>query len=514
MSLLKRKQTKLLTCYYCNQQTGRASSAARIEAWTCPLCEALNVLDSQGNIADTIPEKYQRHTTRPLAHRPKQAPDLQSPFCATCSSNQALLTKTLASYLPDESDKDYALYESALPAYKASLEERFPPFCASCAPALQARLERNNYVAKSIALGGWLSGRIDQQSHVSWLGHATWLVRGICFWTVHAAVLIWCLCEAVSRPIQSDLSWPMIMVCLCLGAFWNPQAIAHQQFPRLKVHGKSEYLQLQLSMFVLRFAAFIILPRLAVVSPLRTRFGMLGVVLSLLHAWLSTQLVWLERPTVARLTDTSTKLRDMLPAEPDFDLAAPIRESPFQVPVARHQSSKEYIEVAADDDEEEDSMDWQPSPPASRASPFASTFAPASEAHSVFGTSAFTRRLPTETSEKSRDTTLLAPQRLFAPEQPTGLESLFHAAVRLEDEPLLVRSLRQVRRSPLPLLMVVTSLAALGGSVCLVLRWYMRCLLLYGVSGLGLVHRARCQMEPDDGGRRGRTRRTTMTWHK
>lgn len=490
MAFLRRNRNRLLTCFYCGEQSGRAPATARIEAWTCPLCEALNVLDGDGNIADTIPEKYQRKSVAVSAQRPSQAPDLQSPFCAVCSSNQALLTKTLASYLPDEEDRDYALYERALPAYKASLEERFPPFCASCAPALQARLERNNYVAKSLALGGWLNGKTDRRIRVSLVQQSIWFMRGCLFWTINAAMLIWFFSEGLAWPISNPFSWPVTLASLCFGSVWNPLGLAQRQGRGCKVIGKADYLLLQCFMLATRLAALVVLPSLSSTTPIRQRLGILGVTVSLLHAWLSPRLMRLDAPVQAKLTDRTTKLKDMLPPEADSGNARQVQESPFHVPLPK--AGDEQRPAQLDDYEDaydEDSMDWQPSPPASRASPFAASFRPAAAASTVFGASAFTQRLPAiRPAEGRSQPAMLAPQRLFAPEQPTGLESLFHAAVRLEDEPLLVKSLRQVQRSPLPVIKIGCSAAALAGSACLFYEWYRTCLFLYVVSGVGLLY--------------------------
>ena len=43
-----------------------------------------------------------------------------------------------------------------LPAYKASLEVRYPLVCRSCLPAVQERIKQKEHFARSQAFGGWL----------------------------------------------------------------------------------------------------------------------------------------------------------------------------------------------------------------------------------------------------------------------------------------------------------------------------------------------------------------------
>jgi hypothetical protein len=70
-------------------------------------------------------------------------------FCNTCQRNQILLNKTLAEYLPDEEDPEYATYEASLPAYTAELEERYPQVCQACLPRVQDQIRAAGYAAKA-----------------------------------------------------------------------------------------------------------------------------------------------------------------------------------------------------------------------------------------------------------------------------------------------------------------------------------------------------------------------------
>lgn len=63
--------------------------------------------------------------------------------------------------------------------------------------------------------------------------------------------------------------------------------------------------------------------------------------------------------------------------------------------------------------------------------------------------------------DQKEDDNKIAPQRFFAPEQPTGLEAIFSPALRLEDEPLIIRALRIVKRRKLNWSEVISILLSL-----------------------------------------------------
>lgn len=95
-----------LRCFYCNQAS-KVQTSARLRDWKCGLCDAINILDENGRIADTIPAEYQRSAdTTPAPDFERKPNTLSTPFCSVCTSNQALLVKTLASYLPEDDDPD------------------------------------------------------------------------------------------------------------------------------------------------------------------------------------------------------------------------------------------------------------------------------------------------------------------------------------------------------------------------------------------------------------------------
>jgi len=136
---------------------------------------------------------------RPVSPQPSPAMGLPPPFCDTCISNQTLLVKNLASFLPPENHPDYETYAAALPAHKAELELKYPQVCSDCEERVRARLQRNNYVAKTSALGGFLRKRRRREVIVErwgvgmWFRVCVWWIRGIIWWTTSLTFLTWCL---------------------------------------------------------------------------------------------------------------------------------------------------------------------------------------------------------------------------------------------------------------------------------------------------------------------------------
>nr|POE52159.1 integral inner nuclear membrane protein ima1 [Quercus suber] len=136
-------------CHYCNQRTPYARSAG-IRQFQCDQCEAINTLDSNGDVDDTspsvlLPKKVPVTFTQPLPASLEHQRD--SVFCRECQHNQLVHQQTLSNYLPDEDDPQYQKYEDALPHFKAELERRHPQICARCAPRAQHILNRADVYA-------------------------------------------------------------------------------------------------------------------------------------------------------------------------------------------------------------------------------------------------------------------------------------------------------------------------------------------------------------------------------
>lgn len=142
------------------------------------------------NTSPTLPIR----TSSPISSPGSPAP----PFCDTCISNQTLLIKNLATFLPPEDHPDYDTYAAALPAHKAELEVKYPQVCVDCEERVRARLQRNNYLAKTSALGGFLKKRRREEGlRVNWDGFmwfrvVVWWVRGLFWWVTSIGFVAWC----------------------------------------------------------------------------------------------------------------------------------------------------------------------------------------------------------------------------------------------------------------------------------------------------------------------------------
>ena len=89
-------------------------------------------------------------------HFPSTSQHASNPFCHACQTNQTLLINLRAAYLPSPDDPSYASRVAQLPAYITSLQHRYPPICANCAPSVEAEIRKKDEYARTRALGGAL----------------------------------------------------------------------------------------------------------------------------------------------------------------------------------------------------------------------------------------------------------------------------------------------------------------------------------------------------------------------
>ncbi|KAK9473846.1 Ima1 N-terminal domain-containing protein [Dipodascopsis tothii] len=215
---------KTLRCFCCNQTSSVDAvvrgTPSRTE-WTCPICEALNVRDKNGQVDDYVPGISDYGAQ--YAHAVGQVQFSQTPFCRTCETNQSIVQKILAEYLPDERDPEYAVRSQSLEAYRTTLEERYPPVCLECRPKVVEQLKRNNYSAKSHALGSFLARsqnpRLRSVSGQSQTGadgdhrqrvvarHLGWRGWGLMMWI---KVLLW--------SIRGGFWWTYYGLCMAMHA--------------------------------------------------------------------------------------------------------------------------------------------------------------------------------------------------------------------------------------------------------------------------------------------------------
>lgn len=264
-----------------------------------------------------------------------------------------------------------------------------------------------------------------------------------------------------------------------LGAFWNSKGLCKITHPSTKFVGSSEYTKLQIFIQVMRFGTIYLMPLFGVGVDLHQRLSALFFLISVFHLLLSFTIIKEVLPMQLDLKERSGALVDA--AETDGFPDASIPQSvPFPV---RHDNMLPSLQIDSEGEEgdadgKDEMMDWQPSPPNTRIasrSPFI-TSTTQSGLPRMFPQPVFSQpreqyfstnkghRVARESfknsvqhnSNGSDHGTELKRQTFFAPERPTGLENLFNAAVRLDDEPILVQSIKSVRRNPLPAAIVLT----------------------------------------------------------
>ncbi|RKP24727.1 Ima1 N-terminal domain-containing protein, partial [Syncephalis pseudoplumigaleata] len=130
--------------------------------------------------------------------------EMSVPFCDTCLFNHNMVLQLLASYEPDVSDPAYKDYDTAVEAYKAAIEKRYPPLCSECAPKVQCRITQTNTRIRTRYFGEILQRSrttpfVDPLPRrrwwkvLGWLGifGAEWMARGLMVymcWTGHTSI--------------------------------------------------------------------------------------------------------------------------------------------------------------------------------------------------------------------------------------------------------------------------------------------------------------------------------------
>ncbi|KAK9480913.1 Ima1 N-terminal domain-containing protein [Lipomyces japonicus] len=191
-----------LVCFYCNNLSIASKNynlKSKFYEWICPLCDALNVIDDNGEVQDYVPEDDQLNQLS-IGVQAATAPDDEkdSPFCSNCQRNHMIVTQAIANYLPSESDSSYNFRLSQLPAYKNELERRYPLYCDNCRHVVLEKLTQNNYQAKTKILGSFLhkrnlstvSGSDDSSRLIApvwtistYIKTIIWIARGLLLWT-------------------------------------------------------------------------------------------------------------------------------------------------------------------------------------------------------------------------------------------------------------------------------------------------------------------------------------------
>lgn len=228
----------------------------------------------------------------PRSSSPARPAEPEPMFCAACQRNQLLLNKTLAEYLPDEDDPDYARYAASLDTYRDELEERYPQVCHLCLPRVQDQIRAAGYAAKADNLRRMID-RSREHSRTAHTSRQAWTLSLIalakCLYMASVVVgLLWhalglmvvpehdssaggdtnwrlCLQTAlcVRRVDQSCVMSPLAQTLLqaslladLLTVWWNPKLASKTNSITGRMRGLKTLWFVRATLLLLRTAAF------------------------------------------------------------------------------------------------------------------------------------------------------------------------------------------------------------------------------------------------------------------
>ncbi|KAJ3916623.1 Ima1 N-terminal domain-containing protein [Lentinula edodes] len=464
-------------CYFCNTFLPHPKDPRNFR---CNSCGCWNRYDAKGEILSDEPQMHEeslnvksfskrgKYLDSPLKDRLPTSYG-SGPFCHNCQTNQHLIINLLSNYLPPPTSPEYEQRLEMLPRYRESLHTRYPPVCESCLPAVEEEIRKKDAMARAHALGGWLKetkGKVRQRRVSATLQEReniskelfAWRVRG-CLWAAtlgsflagYIAILFGR--RPFDRPSLLQPISPILTVCSILWTAWDPTyasiRTAQIQGRDVRVQGKRQYNALQIIIWISRLITttllalqwfhidYLQLAQRPLDLPARLYFLFL-VLLEISVSIASFFVLRIQQPPTIRLINTKShdlnnsrsptpnptdqSSRASTPAflpkvsEPDLFASLTISSSqpvvPKSLPVFGLPSLLPSSAPTEADDE--DKMDWTPT----NVNP---------------GTEKFKASLD---SIGKDDGWWLRPQRFFAPEKPTGLESLFENTKLADDVPM------------------------------------------------------------------------------
>ncbi|KAF8898910.1 Ima1 N-terminal domain-containing protein [Infundibulicybe gibba] len=469
MAALFRRRSNM-QCFFCQSSFNSPNNPRNFR---CPACGCRNIYDDYGEIISDEPAMHDETlNSRSFSKRASPSKDRlpttygKGPFCHTCQTNQTLLINLLSNYLPSPSNPEYEQRLQMLPEYRESLHVRYPPVCDNCLPAVEDEIRSKDTMARTKALGGWLkesrgkeqqrrvSGNHQQMEKIS-LEMAAWKMRG-CLWVVTLGCSLFGNSAAAigRRPLHKfyfvQPVLPLLVVLSLLWTVWDPTYASARrsqlQGRDVRVKGKQEYIVLQLSAWFSRLITATLLSTSWFYTHLdyfhfqdakspksRLYFFTLSV-LELIILIASSLILRLQHPPTIRLIDTRTHTftpsRSATPnpitrqgtstpsashtnVEPGLIAALSLSSKPIitkQNPIFGLPSLPSPVPAVTSERVDPDEMDWMPTEPSSVV------------------TSQHERA-----KQEDNQGSWLRPQKFFAPEQPTGLESLFERTRLIDD---------------------------------------------------------------------------------
>ncbi|KAF9527792.1 Ima1 N-terminal domain-containing protein [Crepidotus variabilis] len=497
MSTLFRRHSTV-RCFFC---LSPVPFPVNVRNFKCPSCNCWNRYDERGEIISDEPAMHEeRLNSKAFAKRGAPSKDRlpniygTGPFCHSCQTNQMLLVNLLSNYLPEPDSPEYESRVEMLPAYRESLQERYPPVCETCMPLVEDEIKRKEHMARVHALGGWLNKGKDRQRRVSaepkppGNGKAKvkaptrsdvrfwWQVRGSLWASTILLSMTGNLGAAYgNNPFRRlDFLQPTLPALALLSVFWavwDPTYAsvqkAQQQSREVRIHGKRIYNVLQMTTWFSRLAISILLFLSWYRSPSHSRIHSLrqnsavylsAFLLELIAIVGSISTLRIHQPPAIRLVDTSVNR---------FDRSCSSTPAPGAISPSISGSSSITIgtrsragtpSLAQEPDSILSSLSLSSKPILSRPV-FGQTSLHGShqmQTPSASGSGEDEDQMdwqptnpsasgPADPSNKKRsagapdsgNAWLIRPQRFFAPEKPTGLEGLFEST-KIQDEPMAV----------------------------------------------------------------------------
>ncbi|KAF5388560.1 hypothetical protein D9757_004594 [Collybiopsis confluens] len=469
--MLKLRRSNEAQCYFCNTLT--VPPPRDRKNFRCTTCGCWNRYDADGEILSDEPAMHEESlNSRSFSKRASPSKDRlptsygNGPFCHDCQTNQHLIVNLLSNYLPPLTSLDYEQKLEMLPQYGESLHARYPVVCSNCLPAVEDEIRKKDTMARSQALGGWLKetrGKVRQRRVSATLQERekaskeilAWRVRG-CLWgasltlflTAYFAFLFGYRPSHRLNPLKP--AFPILVLISVLWTAWDPTYASvrggQMQGRDVRVKGKQKYNVLQMITWSSRLVTATLLAlqwfhidylRVSMQPPslLAWLYFLFSLLLEISVSIVSFMVLRLQQPPLIRLLNEQGVSRSPTPSpavvhpsrsgtpllpqklsEPDLFASLSLSSRPVvpKNPPVFGLPSLTPAPKARNEKLDEDAMDWSPTNP-----------------NPDYSTANMTGKQRASFEEANKS--LLRPQKFFAPEKPTGLESLFEKT-RLADD--------------------------------------------------------------------------------
>lgn len=247
----------IVTCHFCHSRFQYGSHArsdlpilysGSPSSFQCPSCESWNLrdpitgdfVDDARIFSDTALNEASAvgRPARQRSQRRRRAAIQDPTFCQDCLTNQNLQIQLLSNYIPSDcSENEEAVLLQNLPAYRTSLDARYPLVCEDCQERVETLLRDRDWRAKARTVGGWLKRSAALGSGINADGKeqpvlhrqrnvALWRIKGTLWRALYLGTSLACCCPSEYLKGWSDrLLWPYLLsfaISSIFYAFWDP----------------------------------------------------------------------------------------------------------------------------------------------------------------------------------------------------------------------------------------------------------------------------------------------------